>query len=584
MTRNVVTTKERGDKARKEFFQRITRVMVDEEQASITEPQQSTSSEQPQGVLTASTTELPKPTLQYNDPIKRQPVFTFDKITEPKKVKVSIVEDEGRSFAEILTDYDAKKLDLRYIMDWPITSKPWAICNELGTIRASSKSLFRNNLQLLSPVQPTSIAPADIECSIVDAMRVVRIIPISGLIPPTFKSWANRIVGYLKSLPGSTVHLVFDDYRSEEGHIYLSKGRPDRGRERSITDLSQILPKLHDWNDFLTNDINKLQITQLLADYVLSAESDIRKEVYVTKGNQCMYLSADMSLPATEVPELQSHHKEADPRLALHAVYATSRHRGTCVVADDTDVYILMIFVAAECEGCLYFRQGTTSSKVGITYHNVKALADHLGEEVSKSLPAFHVLTGSDFTQPFLGRSKYRCFRKMLGNPDTTSLLSSLVSEHADVDKVTDFVLHVIYNRPKKEKTPGDSRYAMLFSGKGKKRKFTPLKRLPPDRKSLKCAIQRVNLVVHGMVNCLNQAYDQLDVLQYGWKVEVGTLVPIWYEGNSLPSNEESSQIPSAEAPQSTPNMSEHDTSEDDDTDSDQEDIPMSEDSSDDEE
>jgi len=42
---------------------------------------------------------------------------------------------------------------------------------------------------------------------------------------------------------------------------------------------------------------------------------------------------------------LFSYQREADPRLAFHAVYAAATHN-TCVVADETDVYILLLFVA----------------------------------------------------------------------------------------------------------------------------------------------------------------------------------------------------------------------------------------------
>ena len=66
-----------------------------------------------------------------------------------------------------------------------------------------------------------------------------------------------------------------------------------------------------------------------------------------------------------------------------------------------------------------------------------------------------------------------------------------------------DFILYVLYNRPRKEKTPGDSHYAMKISGKGKKRKFTQSQRLPPDRKSMQCHIQRANFVVNCMVDML---------------------------------------------------------------------------------
>ena len=353
---------------------------------------------------------------------------------------------------------------------------------------------------------------------------MVRIIPINELSPPTFKAWTDRLVGYLKSLPGTTLHLVFDDYHSDERQIYLSKGRPDKGRERRISDLSQKLPNLSDWNDFLTNDVNKLQVTQLLADYLLSGDSHINKDVYVTKGSKCMFLLANESGPGTEISDLHSFHREADPRLALDAVYASSKHAGTCVVADDTDVYILLLFVARQCGGLLYFRQGTSTSKVGITYHNIKELAEHLGPELCECLPAFHVVTGSDYTQPFFGRSKFQIFRKVQKNLHMLTLLSTLGSSEPNLDEVVDFVLHVVYNRPKKEKTPGESRYAMLFHHKAKKRVLTPLQRLVPDKSSLKCAILRMNHVTHGMVNCLNPTYSQLDPLLHGWRVEMAHL------------------------------------------------------------
>ena len=46
---------------------------------------------------------------------------------------------------------------------------------------------------------------------------------------------------------------------------FLSKGRVDRGYEMKITSLNQALPKLDEWQDFLTNDRNKEQPCSLLA-------------------------------------------------------------------------------------------------------------------------------------------------------------------------------------------------------------------------------------------------------------------------------------------------------------------------------
>ena len=126
-------------------------------------------------------------------------------------------------------------------MDWPITSKPYAIAAEDGKTRSNSKSLFRNYLQGLSPEKSSKEVPSDINTSIVDMMRVVRMIPISEAKPPTFLEWAKSIGKYLLGLPGKNLHLVFDNYSPvEDRSKVLSKGRPNDGQERKIASLNQV--------------------------------------------------------------------------------------------------------------------------------------------------------------------------------------------------------------------------------------------------------------------------------------------------------------------------------------------------------
>ena len=50
-------------------------------------------------------------------------------------------------------------------------------------------------------------------------------------------------------------------------------------------------------------------------------------------------------------------------------------------VADDTDVFILLLHVSINCNETLYFRQRTTSSRDSITYHNVTSLSSQFGGE-----------------------------------------------------------------------------------------------------------------------------------------------------------------------------------------------------------
>ena len=82
-------------------------------------------------------------------------------------------------------------------------------------------------------------------------------------------------------------------------------------------------------------------------------------------------------------------------------------------IVDDTGIYFSLINIAHLVKSCLYFRQGKTKDKEGITYHNIHAIANHLGEEICSVLPAFYTLAGSDFTNSFFNRSKIQAFKNV---------------------------------------------------------------------------------------------------------------------------------------------------------------------------
>ena len=173
MTRDTLDIKEKGEVARDKFIESIT--SIDNKQS-------------------------------YYSPIKKQNIKLFN--IKSSKKKQSIAVDEYQSFTEVFALYDQKKLDLRKLMVWPVTSKPWVIVNEDMKSRHNQKSIFRNELQLMSTNPPSAVAPEDIETSIVDGMRVVRLITVSKLTQNTFRFWADAFVGYLRGLPGRVLHLI----------------------------------------------------------------------------------------------------------------------------------------------------------------------------------------------------------------------------------------------------------------------------------------------------------------------------------------------------------------------------------------
>ena len=91
------------------------------------------------------TVERSLPEKSYYNPVKKQKLVTFGSNRKKKKL-LSTTEDENeKSYGEIFSRFGNKKLDLRMIMNWPATSKPYSICGENEKTRSSRKSDFRNN-------------------------------------------------------------------------------------------------------------------------------------------------------------------------------------------------------------------------------------------------------------------------------------------------------------------------------------------------------------------------------------------------------------------------------------------------------
>ena len=123
----------------------------------------------------------------------------------------------------------------------------------------------------------------------------------------------------------------------------------------------------------------------------------------------------------------------------------------------------------------------------------------------------------------FIVAQKYKASKKKLSQFSTAKLISSISSKKAIIAQVIDFILHVVYNRPKRKSREkfhtGESRYAMPFITKGKTKKFVEIKLLPPDKQSLHMKILEVNFVSCGRANCVNQHFEILNLVDDDWNV-----------------------------------------------------------------
>ena len=152
-----------------------------------------------------------------------------------------------------------------------------------------------------------------IQKSIVDVMRVVKMISIKNADPSFFRG--QKMFFHISVAFPETTYISFliitAFLRIQQ---VLSKGRVDRRYERKISTLNQALPKLDEWQDFLTNDRNKEQLCSLLADYFVSDEKVMGKRIYVTKGGLCLMKTLHNGQQMHN--ELCFNHRKADHRYA----------------------------------------------------------------------------------------------------------------------------------------------------------------------------------------------------------------------------------------------------------------------------
>ena len=64
-----------------------------------------------------------------------------------------------------------------------------------------------------------------------------------------------------------------------------------------------------------------------------------------------------------EIQTLKSNLKEDDHRIIHHKHFASNQHNSVCIVADDSSILVLLLYISRSRYCQIYFREGTHSSK-----------------------------------------------------------------------------------------------------------------------------------------------------------------------------------------------------------------------------
>ena len=310
----------------------------------------------------------------------------------------------------------------------------------------------------------------------------------------TYREIAKQYVSYVHSNYGNCC-IVFYGY-GQGPSIKDHEHQRRVGKACADIQISESMEAHVNQQTFLSNERNKSQFISLLSHF-LEADAQV---VDICSG-------------------------DADTMIVTCALqYATQGTKEVTVVADDTDVLVLLMYHWKENMTDVYFQ--CKSQKKGIISWKINDLVTDAGEVVISHLIFVHAWSGCDTTSATFGQGKASLLKK-LKESEVLQDISLLMSDpHATAEQIGKAGIQVfiaMYSGKQRDSLNG-LRHAkfmeMVTSGKTS---LDPQK-LPPTERAAYFHSLRVHLQVIIWKTLVNNA---LDPLQWGWRLDVTVFTPV---------------------------------------------------------
>ena len=218
------------------------------------------------------------------------------------------------------------------------------------------------------------------------------------------------------------------------------------------------------------------------------------------------------------------------------------------VRASDTDIAVILIHHAAGFKSKLWMELGTSSNN-SRRYISITNVAHTLGQLMCAALPAFHALTGTDYTPAMHRRGKVRPLKALEKNKKAQKSLAALAhgATVSGQDKKTleQFVAS-LYGARRDDCSLNDHRFQMVLKAYGPKAgSKNPLEKLkgvdgcniPPAEAELAAQLRRVAFVGrmwHAVdKNMIEQEPEEID----GWIRNGDVYEFIMFDGPQVPND-----------------------------------------------
>ena len=301
---------------------------------------------------------------------------------------------------------ESRKVDMKEVLAHPLGPLPRSLANSDGTLRKTNKAAFAKEMEKRVIPAETILTPSAI---IIDGMSMVQKINGSN---KTFSQLAKQLLlqAIQEGSQSTRIDIVFDVYR-----LNSIKNAETVHRGETSTAVHKKLyagQRVQQWKRFLSSSANKTSLIKFFAEQWKQPEYRrmlTDKMLFVTCDTMCFKLTEDN---CEQVPQLFSNQEEADTRLLLHAVHATSMGTKAIIIgSEDTDVMVLCLALQKQILCSMFQKRGTQNRA---RYVSINNLANSLGDGVCNSLIGLYAFTGCDAVSSFSGQGNVTALKLLL--------------------------------------------------------------------------------------------------------------------------------------------------------------------------
>ena len=322
----------------------------------------------------------------------------------------------------------------------------------------------------------------------------------------TYKKIAMQYVHYVQAKYGYAC-IIFDGYNQGPSIKDHEHGRRVTKMCADIQ-LSESMEARVDQETFLGNEQNKSQFIAVLRHYL----EDNSQVVAQSTG-------------------------DADRMIVQRALQLAMEGNVVTVVADDTDVLVLLMYHWKENMSDIYFRsEPKKSQRKGLVIWKIRDLVAKAGEVIVSNLLFIHSWSGCDTTCATFGHGKAKMLKKLQGSQEVQQISLVLSDPQMTAEEIGKAGIRafVMMYGGKKNDSLNCLRYAKFMEMITSSKSSLDPQKLPPTERAAYYHSLRVHLQV---ILWRDLANSDLDPEQWGWKLDGTVLVPVMTDQAAAPEN-----------------------------------------------